>query len=501
MIFLRRVKIFLLNGILLTAASLVMQSIGMFFNVYISNKIGTEAVGIYGLIMSVYMFAITLANSGINLATVRIVSEQAAFGMDAGIKKAMKKCLSYSLFMGLLACFLLFTFSPLISSSWLHGKVSPIPIKLLAISLPFLSLSSCLNGYFSALRNVKKTVFAQFFEQVLKIAFIGFLINYFMPSGLEYACISLVLGSTLSEIFSFLLLLLLFFIDKRKLKSKTYKDTNYTKQILKIALPISFTSYIRSGLSTLKQLLIPTSLEKSGIACEVALSQYGIINGMVMPLINFPCSFISSFSSLLIPEFSYMNARKEGNKINFSLEKIFKFCFLFSFLIMGFFWCFSKELNTFIYPNTDISYYIKLLCPLIVLIYIDNIVDSILKGLDKQVTVMGINILDLASSVLLIYFLLPVKGISGYIIVLFISELLNGLLSFWILIRETQLHIDFSNWIIKPFFSILFLIFIFSYFKVINTLSEFIFYSVIFVFMYFIILILFKGIVKKDIKF
>ena len=196
-----------------------------------------------------------------------------------------------------------------------------------------------------------------------------------------------------------------------------------------------------------------------------------------------------------------MNARKEGNKINFSLEKIFKFCFLFSFLIMGFFWCFSKELNTFIYPNTDISYYIKLLCPLIVLIYIDNIVDSILKGLDKQVTVMGINILDLASSVLLIYFLLPVKGISGYIIVLFISELLNGLLSFWILIRETQLHIDFSNWIIKPFFSILFLIFIFSYFKVINTLSEFIFYSVIFVFMYFIILILFKGIVKKDIKF
>ena len=473
----------------------------MLFNIYISNKIGTEAIGVYQLIMSIYIFAITLANSGINLATVRIVSEQAAFGMDSGIKKAMKKCLSYSLFMGLVACFLLFTFSSFISSSWLHGKISAIPIKILSISLPFLSLSSCLNGYFSALRNIKNTIMSQLFEQILKIVFIYFFINFCMPSGLEYACIPLVLGTTLSEILSFLLLIFLFLIDKRKLKSKTYKDTNYTRQIIKIALPISFTSYIRSGLSTLKQLLIPTSLEKSGIACNVALSQYGIIHGMVMPLIYFPCSFISSFSSLLIPEFSYMNAKKEGNKINSSLEKIFKFCFLFSFLIMGFFWCFSKELNTFVYPNTNIFYYIKLLCPLIVLIYIDNIVDSILKGLDKQVTVMGINILDLASSVLLIYFLLPIKGITGYIIVLFISELLNGLLSLWILVRETNLNIDFSNWIIKPFFSILFLIFIFSYFKTINTLTEFIFHTIIFIFMYFILLILFKGIVKKDVKF
>lgn len=497
----RRIKVFLFNGILLTVTALIMQTIAMFFNVYISNKIGTEAIGIYGLIMSVYMLFITIANSGIHLATVRIVSEQAAFGMDAGIKKAMKKCLFYSLFMGCLAFFLLFSFSDVISCYWLHNKISGFPIKILAISLPFLALSSCINGYFSALCKVKKTVFAQFFEQVLKIIFVVFLINFFMPSGIEYACISLVLGSTISEIFSFLLLLFLFFRDKRNLKCNSYKDTNYTNQILKIALPISFTSYIRSGLSTLKQIMIPHGLEKSGMNCSLALSQYGIINGMVMPIIMFPCSFISSFSSLLIPEFSHMNAKRELNKINFSLEKILKFCFLFSFLIMGICWCFSKELNTFIYPNTDLSYFIKLLCPLIVLIYIDNIVDGILKGLDKQVTVMGINILDLASSVFLIYFLLPIKGLSGYIIVLFVSELLNGLLSLLVLIKETKLHIDFANWIIKPFISVCFLNFIFSYIHISNNLTEFIFYIVLFVVLYFILIVLFKSLVKKDIKF
>ena len=93
----KKVQIFLLNGVLLTVVSLLMRTIGLSFNVYISNKIGTEAVGIYQLIMSVYSFAITLACSGIHLAATRIVSEQLAYGFETGIKKAMKKCLFYSL--------------------------------------------------------------------------------------------------------------------------------------------------------------------------------------------------------------------------------------------------------------------------------------------------------------------------------------------------------------------------------------------------------------------
>lgn len=499
MIIIRRIKVFLFNGILLTITALVMKAIGMFFGFYISNKIGTEAVGIYQLIMSVYMFAITLANSGINLATTRIVSEQDAFGMEAGIKKAMRKCLTYSLVMGCLAGVLLFSFSSFIATYYLHSKISPIPLRILAISLPFLSLSSCTNGYFSALRKVKKTVCTQVLEEFFKISLVSFLLNYFMPSGLECACISLVLGSTISEILSFLILFFLFWLDKKKLTTSIYKDTNYTKQILKIALPISFTSYVRSGLSTLKQLLIPIELEKSGLSCENALSSYGIINGMVMPLIMFPCSFISSFSSLLIPEFSYMNAKCETQKMNFVLNRILKLCFIFSFLIMGIFWCFSEELNNIIYPNIDISFYIKLLCPLIVLMYIDNIVDSILKGLDKQVSVMGINIIDLISSICLIYFLLPWQGIKGYIIVLFASEIVNGLLSLVLLIKHTNLKIDFENWILKPLLAIFFINFIIKNYCSSN-LFELVLQIFIFSVCYFIILVLLKGLIRKDFK-
>ena len=57
------IKTFILNGLILTLTSLILRCIGMFFNSYISQKIGAEAIGLYGLIMSVYNFGITIALS------------------------------------------------------------------------------------------------------------------------------------------------------------------------------------------------------------------------------------------------------------------------------------------------------------------------------------------------------------------------------------------------------------------------------------------------------
>lgn len=244
MIFLKKTKVFLLNGLLLTVTSLLLKSIGMVFGVYISNKIGTEAVGVYQLIMSVYLLFITFASSGVNLATSRIVSEQMAYGNEKGIPTAVKKCIYYSLSMGVLALIVLYISSNFIATNWLHSKVSSMPLKIIAISLPFLSVSSSINGYFTAVRRVKKTALTQVLEQFLKITFITFLFNYFLPTGIEYASISLVLGGTLSEIIS---CFILYFFYKRDIKTDiTDRSSGYTKQILRITLPIAVTSYIRS---------------------------------------------------------------------------------------------------------------------------------------------------------------------------------------------------------------------------------------------------------------
>ena len=97
----KRTKIFFINGIILTLTALIMRSIGMLFGLYVSNKIGSEAVGTFSLVMSVYMFFVIIATSGLSLACTCIVSEQFAKGNFFDGLKAVKSCLLFSLFIGL----------------------------------------------------------------------------------------------------------------------------------------------------------------------------------------------------------------------------------------------------------------------------------------------------------------------------------------------------------------------------------------------------------------
>ena len=102
----KKIKIFILNSIVLLVSSIILQIIGMFFNVYISNKIGSEAVGVFSLVISVYLFGITLATSGINIASTRVISEELAFNNDSGVKAATKKCIFISLITGIIGSLL-----------------------------------------------------------------------------------------------------------------------------------------------------------------------------------------------------------------------------------------------------------------------------------------------------------------------------------------------------------------------------------------------------------
>ncbi|MCI8482338.1 MAG: oligosaccharide flippase family protein [Clostridia bacterium] len=165
----KRFKIFLVNGLLLTATSFIMRFIGFSFNVFISKKVGAEALGIFSLIMSVYLFFITLATSGINLAVTRIVVEQTAFCEHANTKSSMRQCFFYSIGFGIFAGSLLCILAKPITYFFVHNKIPYYLFYFIGISLPFISVSSCFNGYFTALRKNGKNAICRIFEQILKI--------------------------------------------------------------------------------------------------------------------------------------------------------------------------------------------------------------------------------------------------------------------------------------------------------------------------------------------
>lgn len=431
-----RIKVFFRNGIILTFTSLIIKFISMWLNIFLSNTVSSDILGTWSILMSVFFFLSTIAQSGINLASTRLIAEENSQGNQYNIPHILKSCLHYSVVFSLISIFICIIFSSYITHNILKDALPIYLIYLLALSLPFCSMSSCLQGYFMAVQKIFVFSIALLIEIFIQIIVV--LLFYWMNilNTAENVCLALILGLTMSDFCSFIFA---FYTYNKQVKPfrHNYKK-NYIKQICKISLPVAITTYIKSGLSTLKNALIPITLTAYGFSYDKSLSYYGLISTTVMSLLLFPYTFIQSYGSLLIPKLSTYNKKTEMKKITSISFKSLKFTLFFSIFICTFFIIFAKFINEKMYSALHISTFIKILSPIIIYIYMDNVIDNILKSLDFQVFVMIINVIDLVISISLIKILIPKFGIGGYIFILYFSEVFNFLLSLSVLKLKTK---------------------------------------------------------------
>lgn len=446
----RKLKAFLWQGILLTLTAFLIQAVGIAFNIYLSNKLGANGIGLFQLIMSIYSFAVTFATAGINLAATRLVAEEMAHSSSRGAKKAMRVCFLYSLTAGGVAAFFLCLLSNYISVHWLHDARCIISLRTMAFSIPFICAASALNGYFMAMRQIGKNASSQILGTFLRVVISITALSFLMPSGLEYACLAVALGGTLSEMLSFLYSYILYRRDLRRRKERQTPGKHIAGRMLYITLPVTFSSCIRSGLNTLEQLMIPPGLQKSGLNSANALAQYGMVHGMAMPVIMFPSCFLYAFTSLLVPELTECLTRTQNNRIRAISTRVIELSLIFAIGVAGLLIAYADNISSIFFHTAQVAYYIKILAPLVVLMYMDHVVDCMLKGLNEQVYSMRYNIIDSIMSVALVYLLLPLLGIHGYLIVLFASEMLNTSLSLNRLVKVVDFKIKFGAWFLKP---------------------------------------------------
>lgn len=451
---------FFINGMILTAVSLIMRTVSVSFNVYITNIIGAEGIGLFTLISTVYGFAITVATSGISLATTRLVSE--SFGKKGSSKECiknpeisciMRKCVTYALCFSIGAAIILFFFSGVIGERILRDERTIASLKILSFTLTPIALASVLDGYFTAVRRVYKSAATQVIEQALKIFLTVILLGSLFADDVESACIVIVVGGAVAEIAAVLIKYLMYRTEKREAGDIAF-PSSYGKQISKklmgIALPVAFSAYVRSGLITIEHILIPIGLEKSGKSKNLSLAAYGTVHSMVFPIVLFPSAILGAFSGLLVPEVAQSNAAGDSGRIKNIVSNVMEIALIFSIGVAGIMMCFSYSLGDTVYPNTDAGKYIRMIAPLIPVMYFDSSVDAMLKGLGQQVYSMGVNIVDSLLSVILVWILLPRFGITGYIITVYFTEILNASLSITKLLDVSGVKPRLFTWIFKP---------------------------------------------------
>ena len=442
-------SLFIKNGIMLTLFSLLIRSISMGFRIWLAGGLGEKGLGLYQLILSVYAFFALMATSGLNITCTRLTGEQLARGNTGKALYICERLLCFAVMLGCVLGMILFFSADLIGNSILKNKDASAALRILSFSLPFMAFSSVVRGYFSAKRKQLLNGAEQLIEQLAECAVC------YLVFSLDTTCCAPVTGTTAAEVISFIYSLIILLYDRAHCTKPVTREKGLIRSALPIAVPCTANSALRTALSAIENILIPAGLMKYGADSGEALAEYGLISGMAMPLIVFPSVFILPFASLIIPEMSQAAVQGRKNGIRHMSDRMLTAALQFSIPVMILLMFYSKPLALAVYGSEKGGFYLAALAPVVPLMYLDSVIDGMLKGLNEQTSYFITNTIDSVIRAALTYTLLPVFGAKAIIAIIIFSELLNTLLSLFRLIKVTGVKLNIPYAVILPFLSVL----------------------------------------------
>ena len=169
---------------------------------------------------------------------------------------------------------------------------------------------------------------------------------------------------------------------------------------------------------------------------------------MSLPILLFPAALIAVIADLIVPELTEAQVQGRLRGLGYMLERLYRLGLFFSMAVAGACFFFAHPLGELIYSEPAAGQYIRLLAPLVPIMYMDTLVDGMLKGVGEYRANMRYNIIDAATGLLLVWLLLPRYGVAGYLFSISATELLNFALSAARLTRVTVFRLQPLCWLL-----------------------------------------------------
>lgn len=417
-----RRKVYLQNAMLLTASGLVLRMLGMGFRVVLSAYLGGEGMGLYQLILALYMVFVSLATAGMNVAATRLAAQSLARGQ--GMAATLRGLCTAALAFGTVAMVAQALLAGPAAHSLLHDARAETALRVLAPSLPFMAVSGALRGCFLAARRVTPNVVTQLIEQLVRMAVAVAGLRVMAQWGAGYGCAAVLLGNTVSEGVS-CCLMLLFAARTPEFARRGQEPLHpYTRrELYEIVLPVTGSRLLGSGLQAVESSLIPLTLSLYTGSRAVAMTQYGNFKGMALPLLFFPFSVLSALSGLLMPEITRAHTRGDGAGTRRLIGTMLKLTGLFSLAAGACFVAFGPQLAQIVYRDAEVGRYVQVLGFVAPFMYLESMVDGVLKGLGEQLATFRYSLADSLLRIAAIVVLLPRYGIMAFLGIMIVSNL------------------------------------------------------------------------------
>ena len=430
----KRINPFITGTIILTLTGLVSRMIGFFYRIFLSRLFGEEGMGVYQLLSPVLALSFSVTAAGMQSAISKYVAREVSLKDHRSAFRFLWAGLFFSLLLSLLCMGFIMRFSEMIAVRFLLEPRTASMLRIIALSIPVGAVHSCINGYFYGIKKTGLPSATQLLEQVCRIVCVLAAQRIAAVQGTHPTINAAVVGLVVGECFAMVVSLAAAYsrfcrFSEEGLFANTpalsYRST--LTRLLTLAVPLSFTRIVINFLQSIEAVYIPSRLQAYGYDSVTALSVYGVLTGMALPLLLFPNAFTGSVSLLLLPMVSEAEASGNKNAVRRTSQKTIYSCLLMgSLFTLGFYLC-GDFLGRFLYDSELAGRFICTLSFLCPFMYLGTTLSSILHGLGKAGGVFFINVSSLLIRLFFVFFLMPRFGINGYLAGMLTSQIYAAL--------------------------------------------------------------------------
>jgi len=406
----------LLSGaLLLTLANVLTRIIGFIYQIFLVRQLGAEGIGVYQLMAPVIMIVISLIATGIPVAVARfapLYGEEGKPVLRSGSKLALLVSLPVSA--GILALA-----EPIAA---LIGDIRiAVPLRLYCLLPPLIALNAVTKNWHLGRGRAMPSVVGELTEQLVRVGTTLTLLPFLISTETDYSKTSslIVLCSLIGESAGLLSVFITGFFYKKNselssLPSSTRKSEGVSRELVKVAVPITFTRLLTGSLSSINALLIPKLLVAAGLSMSAATSEYGLLIGMAMPLAFIPNTVSMALTRILMPHVSKLQDDGNYKEISRNLSSSYSFIVPFCCFFTALFLTLSMPICNLVYHQIRAGEILSVFCLTILPMNIDRILGSTMNGLGMQNRNAVFSTLGGGLQMLLTILLVPKIGINSY---------------------------------------------------------------------------------------
>ncbi len=395
------------NASLVTGMSVLERAIGFLYRIVLARLIGAEGLGIYQVAFSVYAVLHTLGTGGIPVSVSRLISKSKA----QNARKDERSALSAGLFLSLLITLPLTLFFYTLGGRlrlFSDARVFPV-FQILLLSLSYSAVYDVIRGSFWANKRFFTSGALELAEETAMVILGVLLLRgttdpFIGAKGVAFSC-------AIATLFSFVLILVCFLVADGKFAS----PTTQLKPLLNATLPITSVRLSGSVVNSAIAVLLPAMLLKAGVSSAEAMRLFGVVSGMVTPVLMIPATVIGSLSLVLVPELSEDYYAGNHKRLYLNITRGISVSFLVACLLLPFFFTLGQDFGQLAFSSKLAGEMIRNGCFVVLPVSISMITTGVLNSLGFEKQTFLFYFFGAAATLLCILFLPAVCGIYAYI--------------------------------------------------------------------------------------